>query len=731
VACVAAFAIAIYAYILPLPFFRDDMVMLLWLRDMPWGKLWVDATGFPYYRPLSFSTLKLSELVFGWPEPVSLHVLNLMLHAANSGMVALLAQRFFKTSEVSGEPKVRPTSEVSCRLAAISAGLLFAAYPFTYEIMPTTGPIFQLQAAFFGLASALAYERFRSTLHTPHSTRKWLWLSLTLALLGTFTCEYGVIIPAFIVAVEAMRWRQNKIAPIPNPSPVGRSAPTGEGSDFLPHPGFLRTGEGQGRSRLKLSLIPLAYFIFGAAYLAMWVIVPKSRAEPPLILQGIGPALRDMPVTALYYLQGLTYPLQPLAWPLAHVTGMSQELAVLIIGVVTLVGIVAVFARAKRLPLLAFGLAWFVIALAPMWPSLNADYTLNGPRLHYLPSIGTTMIWGSLVAILWQDVGHASSVTKTSAESGHATSVTYIWKAVSGAVLVVTLAQSLVFLYGMADVITIGGRLTADVSHAIAATPPNAAPGTATLVVNFPSWIGKRETTFALGAEGISFLPGYSTMREMVRLNTRQDSNVTAVTFTNTIKEWKYDQRLGLLVNWNKLAKAMRAAQRVWSVEYLPTTLRLSEAGSIQPVQLDTPKPASTFYERIGVQVVSANTTASELRVELAWTTTITVDRQLAAFVHVYDPQGRLIAQQDGYPMQGLYPPWIQQRSEVVRDVRRIRLPAHLAAGHYTVGMGMYDLETGQRVEARSPSGGRFENDVYLFYGFDVEISNLKSQISR
>ena len=62
------FAIAIYAYVLPLPFFRDDMVMLLWLRDMPWGKLWVDATGFPYYRPLSFSTLKLSELVFGWPS---------------------------------------------------------------------------------------------------------------------------------------------------------------------------------------------------------------------------------------------------------------------------------------------------------------------------------------------------------------------------------------------------------------------------------------------------------------------------------------------------------------------------------------------------------------------------------------------------------------------------------------------------------------------------------------
>ena len=169
--------------------------MLLWLRDMPWGKLWVDATGFPYYRPLSFSTLKLSELVFGWPEPISLHVLNLVLHAANSVMVALLAQRFFE-----GNGK---------RLATICAGVLLPAYPFTYEIMPTTGPIFQLQAAFFGLASALAYARSRSMLHVPHSTRKWLWLSLALALLGTFTCEYGITIPAFVVAVQAMLWWQN------------------------------------------------------------------------------------------------------------------------------------------------------------------------------------------------------------------------------------------------------------------------------------------------------------------------------------------------------------------------------------------------------------------------------------------------------------------------------------------------------------------------------------------
>jgi hypothetical protein len=496
-------------------------------------------------------------------------------------------------------------------------------------------------------------------------------------------------------------------------------------------------------------------------YVAIWVIVPKSRAEAPLILQGLEPAMRDMPVTALYYLQGLTYPLQTLAWPLAQATGLGQglgqglghEIAVLIVGVLTMGGIVAVFARAGRLPLLAFALAWFAIGVAPMWPTLNADYTLNGPRLHYLPSIGTTIMWGSIVGLLFchSERSEESSSHKTETlRFAQGDSVGETLRSAQGdrvekglrfaqgdkvggtlgstqdhkfagslgfaqggwlagaagiALLAAILAQSLAFLYGMADVITIGGKLTADVSRTIAAIPPE----DPALVVNFPSWIGKRETTYALGAEGISFLPGYSTMREMVRLNTRQDRDVRAVTFTNTIKEWKYDQRLGPPVNWNRLLREVRAARRVWEVEYLPETLRLSQAGSVE--QIAQPEPFEvTFGKRIGLRLSGYSVTANELRVELAWTNVSAVDQQLTAFVHIYDPQGQLVAQQDGYPLLGLVPPWLAQTGETVHDVRHIPL----TASHYVVGVGMYDAETGQRAPAVSPGGERFENDVYL-----------------
>ena len=155
----------------------------------------------------------------------------------------------------------------------------------------------------------------------------------------------------------------------------------------------------------------------------------------------------------------------------------------------------------------------------------------------------------------------------------------------------------------------------------------------------------------------------------------------------------------------------------------------MNEVGALLSVPPTTPEV--TFDERIGFSFLNATHSANELRIELAWTTALTVDRQLTAFVHIYDPQGKLVAQQDGYPLLGLYPPWMSQKGEAVHDVRRIPLPDRLPASHYTVGVGLYDAETGQRAAALSPAGKRFENDVYLFYEFDVPNLRASRPISN
>jgi len=651
-ALVIMLAVALHAYVLTLPLFWDDMFMLLRLHGMPWGKLLTSSAGYMYYRPLYMVILKLPEAIFGWPDRVSLRALTIAFHAANSVLAGLLAAFFFE-----GQGR---------RIAAAAAGLLFAAYPFTYEVTPLAANIYQPVVTFLGTGAALCYLKFRLD-----GGRRWLWVSLLLALLGSFMCEYGAIISTYILLIEAMFWWS--------------------------------------RARLqaaRFSRLPLVYFALTAAYLTAWLSVEKSRAAPPLILQGLEPALRDMPITALYYLQGLTYPLQTLAWPLIRAASISRPLGVGIVALTALAVSVALFGRVRRLPLLIFALAWFAIAVAPAWPMLNADYTLNGPRLLYWPSFGAAMLWGMTIALLWARPA-------------------IIWRVVSVLVLVAALAQSVTFLYGMADLITIGARLTADVARTVAAAPPDEP----ILIVNFPAWIGKHDgqTMFALGSEGMSFLPGYSSMRDLVLLNTHQDRSVTSVTFTNTIKEWKYDQRLSEPLDWNRLVKALRAARHVWMVEYLPDRLRLSEAGFIQQsTQPEAERPEAIFGEQVGVRLVGYQVAADELRVELAWTTPVPVHQELAALVHLYNSQGALIAQHDGYPLLGLYPPWIPQQGQIVYDVRHITLPPDLPAGHYTVGVGLYDLETGQRVTARSPSGARFENDVYLIASVEYRVPVYK-----
>ncbi len=701
---VGAWALALYIHILRLPFFRDDMVMLLWLRGMPWGRLWVDATGFPYYRPLSFSTLKLSELFFGYYQPQFLHLVNLFFHTANSVMLALLTRLV-----VNGRRGA---------LAGLFAGLLYAAYPFTFEVMPTTGPIFQLQAAFFALAAALAYARWRCNTQYPipntssafgiryltFGPNGWLYLSLFMALLGSFTCEYSVIIPPLIIATELVLWRQS----------CKQRETSGNAQHATRFASPCRRPKRSLGVTLSLRLaIPLLYFVFTALYLAIWLAVPKTRSTLPWLW------LHDLGHKTVYYLQGLTYPLQPAAPPLARLlklepltdgAALSGEWAwpaVLLLAAIALVGLLIVFARCKRLDVLALGLAWWGLALAPMWPTLNWDYTWNGPRLHYIPALGAALIWGSAIALL----------AKSAEDAKKEDSAALVKLSLGVAVFLAALVPGASFLRAQADVVLTGGKIADDVVRAVNALPPDKSA----LVVNFPSWISPARQTYAIGAEGITFLPGYSTLAELVEINSpalpRQRS-VTSLTFTNVWKPWKHTQRFYTPpLSWEDLLPALRTASRVFQVQYAQTGLELDQAGAIQPSALST--TLATFDGRVNLARVAYLHTTQRLAITLDWVSLQPAEADWTVFLHVYDEGGKLVAQGDGDPMLGLYPLWAWQRDERIQDERYITLPPDLPPGHYRVGAGVYDRNTGTRITASGPDGQQFADDVVTLFEFD------------
>ncbi len=91
----------------------------------------------------------------------------------------------------------------------------------------------------------------------------------------------------------------------------------------------------------------------------------------------------------------------------------------------------------------------------------------------------------------------------------------------------------------------------------------------------------------------------------------------------------------------------------------------------------------------------------------LAWSGEGPTARPYTLFVHLLDPQGRLIAQADGWPADGQWPPSCWPAGEAVVEVRRLTLPPQAPAGVYQLALGWYDARDGQRLSVVSDAAPR------------------------
>jgi hypothetical protein len=83
-------------------------------------------------------------------------------------------------------------------------------------------------------------------------------------------------------------------------------------------------------------------------------------------------------------------------------------------------------------------------------------------------------------------------------------------------------------------------------------------------------------------------------------------------------------------------------------------------------------------------------------------------------FVHLVDRQGETLAQADGQPLQGEFPTPFWRPGDIVRDARRLPLPA-VDGEALSAKVGFYLLETGQRLPVSS--GGERQDYVALRLG--------------
>ncbi|MGC9394864.1 MAG: hypothetical protein ACP5J4_08410 [Anaerolineae bacterium] len=93
-------------------------------------------------------------------------------------------------------------------------------------------------------------------------------------------------------------------------------------------------------------------------------------------------------------------------------------------------------------------------------------------------------------------------------------------------------------------------------------------------------------------------------------------------------------------------------------------------------------------------------------RVTLYWHARAAVPGDYTVFVHLLDAAGAAVTQADGKPVWWTYPTAQWEAGQYIRDAHILELDAGTARGDYTLAMGMYDAETGTRLEATDAQAG-------------------------
>ena len=133
------------------------------------------------------------------------------------------------------------------------------------------------------------------------------------------------------------------------------------------------------------------------------------------------------------------------------------------------------------------------------------------------------------------------------------------------------------------------------------------------------------------------------------------------------------------------------------------------------PPTTDPPPPEFATDYRVGpfatLEGYDLEQTSGSLKLALHWSCRAAAARDYTVFVHLLDEDGRVVAQADGPPLDGDYPTSYWMPEETFVDVRDLEIEG-LPRGRYDVSVGMYLLETGERLPVEKGTGERLSDGV-------------------
>jgi hypothetical protein len=148
-----------------------------------------------------------------------------------------------------------------------------------------------------------------------------------------------------------------------------------------------------------------------------------------------------------------------------------------------------------------------------------------------------------------------------------------------------------------------------------------------------------------------------------------------------------------------------------------------SQSCEIAQVQAIPEEGVANFGESIvllagGVADVRV-TPGSAVQVDLTWRGLRGLAEDYTVFVHLVGPDGRLHGQVDRWPVQGTYPTSAWIPGMVIADSYSVLLDSTAEDGRYSVEVGLYLLDTMQRLPVMNADGST-SRDWVIVGGFDV-----------
>ena len=615
VSALAAFAVTggLYGDVLGLPLFSDDLIQLPWQESTSWSALWSSPSPYGYYRPLTYTLWRFWGYGTGGLRPFGLHLLNLAAHFAVAWLAGLLAAAWVDT------PPDRWSRAVPVFLTAASV----AAFPFSRQAVAWPSAVSYPIVTGLALAALLAYDLGRR-----QRGAMWSSLSLLLTLLAPFAHESGILVGPLILVAESVGHLHDRWS--------------------------------------SVSRWPLAFVCSSVLGFVGWrILLDRSVIAFGLNVPNLLPNLG-------YLLQGLVYPVAPLAQRLAEILRMDPLVALWVVALPTL-GLLTWYGLRRNRPALVLGLSWFGLFVTPPLVTMEADWFAQAPRFLYVAAVGVSLVWASGLST-WIRFSHR-------------------WMRV----VVVGLLSAGLLVPGVVFVRT-GIRLYEMAGESIWGAVRESAQTQPLLLINLPSRLIPQRRQYPVGFEGIAPLPDRVDAEALVYAHTGIRDAATSLAFgavagPKTPNGYAYEL-FGQPANWDDVASGIRAARSVYLTRYDRDSISLSEAGSIL-----APAPRAVavarFADRVSLlDAVATCDRSGTVKVITTWRLEQDVDADATVFSHLLGADGAIVAQADGYPLLGMFPFWLWRPGETGRDLRYFE---GILPGGYALKMGLWEWMTGDR----------------------------------